>query len=476
MQTASVKTQPSSNAPSAGRAQYGGPARVGAAQAAMQALLKFEHGLRQASQLDELATFFANEARRVTRARQVFVFRRGPRCGSLRLFAASAVSKIEANAPLTVLMERCVGGLAGDALKGATACDLDDVADESRDGGLARSYPLRKLLWVPFVSRDGIVVGGALLAREIEWGESDVVVASRIGGTAGHAWTALAPGDGRRVRTPMRRIMYAGAVVVLAACLLIPVPMSALAPFQIVPREPEIVAAPIEGVVKEVSVAPNEAVRKGDILIRFEDTVLRNKYDVAARELKVAEARLKRAAQLAFRDVNGRRELAIAAAERDVRRVERDFARDLLAKTVVRAERAGIAVYGDKKDLIGTPIKVGQRLLELAAPSKVFVRIEVPVADVALLQAGADVKLFLDSDPLRPVTAKLVRADYEAKAHTGSTVSFRAWARLEEGAGRETQTPRFGARGTAQIYGETVPLGLYLFRRPITAVRQWLGL
>jgi hypothetical protein len=36
--------------------------------------------------------------------------------------------------------------------------------------------------------------------------------------------------------------------------------------------------------------------------------------------------------------------------------------------------------------------------------------------------------------------------------------------------------PRIGHRGTAQLIGEWVPLGFYLFRRPIAAARQYLGM
>jgi len=35
--------------------------------------------------------------------------------------------------------------------------------------------------------------------------------------------------------------------------------------------------------------------------------------------------------------------------------------------------------------------------------------------------------------------------------------------------------PRVGLKGTAKLYGETVPLAVYLFRRPLAAIRQHLG-
>ena len=61
-------------------------------------------------------------------------------------------------------------------------------------------------------------------------------------------------------------------------------------------------------------------------------------------------------------------------------------------------------------------------------------------------------------------------ADGEQDA--ANELSFAVSARLEN----ETEyTPRIGSRGTAQIYGENVSLGFYLFRRPLAAVRQWMG-
>jgi hypothetical protein len=35
---------------------------------------------------------------------------------------------------------------------------------------------------------------------------------------------------------------------------------------------------------------------------------------------------------------------------------------------------------------------------------------------------------------------------------------------------------RLGLRGSAKIDGERVPLGYFLFRRPLLILRQWLGM
>jgi hypothetical protein len=36
--------------------------------------------------------------------------------------------------------------------------------------------------------------------------------------------------------------------------------------------------------------------------------------------------------------------------------------------------------------------------------------------------------------------------------------------------------PRLGIRGTAQLYGDRVPMIYYILRRPVAFLRQWVGL
>ena len=99
-------------------------------------------------------------------------------------------------------------------------------------------------------------------------------------------------------------------------------------------------------------------------------------------------------------------------------------------------------------------------------------KIDLPVADAIVLKNGARVKVFLDSDPLNPVEARLVRADFQARPRENQQLAFRLVAALDGSANRSL---RLGIRGTAQVYSDKVPLAFYLFRRPLSAVRQWIG-
>jgi hypothetical protein len=142
--------------------------------------------------------------------------------------------------------------------------------------------------------------------------------------------------------------------------------------------------------------------------------------------------------------------------------------------TKIAAQTEGLAIYSDKRELTGRPVAVGERILEIANPKSIEARIELPVADAIALQPGARVKVFLDSDPLQPWPAAIKRSDYKARIGENDIVSFRIVATLDVDESRPL--PRLGVRGTAQLTGDNVALGFFLFRRPITAFRQWTGL
>lgn len=439
------------------------------AQAGLAALLKLEAEVRAAASLASLRFLIAAETRRMTRAGQVLVFAIAN--GKPRLVTISGLPAVDRTAPLVSALEGAVSKLSGDGgLRTTRTADLAGLMDDHM--GAADDYPFRCMSWLPFNDRDGNVSGGMLLLRGEPWQEHDLVIAERLAGTYAHALEALRLRARPRL-PPLRAATVSAALGLFAlAGLAIPVPLTTLAPFEIAPENAFVVAAPIDGTLDQIVVDPNAEVREGDILIRFADTALKNRLEIATRELGLAETRLKKSTQLAFTDVRGRQDLAIAMSEVELKIAERDAARDLLDRAVVRAPRAGIAVFADKKQLAGKPVAVGERIMLIADPARVEVAIDVAVADAIVLRPGARTKVFLDSDPLHPREAIVASADHRARVRPGGQLAFRVTARLTAGA----PTPRLGVRGTAQIYGDEVSLAFALFRRPLAVLRQWTGL
>lgn len=434
-------------------------------------LLDLEAQVREAATLQDLALVISNETRKLTRARQIFVFR-GSATEPLRVVAATGLPTIDRNVPLIQWIEKTVKRAGEEAgLSDIREFVLHGYSDAESDS--AKTYPFREAVWMPLRHREGAGAGGVLLVREVPWLATDMVLVRRLGLAFSHAWSALEGGNPTPRIWHLNRFRAKWVCAALVVAGLLPVSMTALAPFEVSPRGAFLVTAPIDGVIDDVMVTPNAKVTAGELLVRFVDTVLQNRAEIAKRETDVAQARVKQAMINAFADVRGRHEVSILQAELTVKRAELDQARELLAFSVIKADKDGIAVYGDKRDLLGRPVSIGERLMELADPEKVELRINVPVGDSVLLAHGARVKAFLDSDPLHPIDAKVVRSDYHAKTLEAGTLAFRVIAELDAS---DAPLPRFGIRGTAQLYGSRVPLAYYLFRRPIAKFRQWTGI
>jgi hypothetical protein len=445
--------------------------QIADSQAALLALLKVEADARDSANLRDLVLLMANETRKLTWARQIFVVLPGIN-GLFEVTGVSSLPIVDRNAPLVTFVE----GLVRTAKKRNT---LDRIyyfeMPATGSDSVADAYPFRYLVWLPLKHKLSDLRGGLVMAREEPWVEQDLVIAGRLTAAYAHALQALKGHERQLARKllSLSRWHAAAAITLVLALLFIRVPLSALAPLEITARDPFVVAAPIDGVIDSIAVEPNQKVFKGDVLVRLADTTLRNRFEVASREVQVAEARLKQSNQVAFSDPRGMHEIGIGRAELALKFAERNFARDLLEKSEIRAQRDGIVMYSDKRDLVGRPVAVGERILEVADASAIEARIDLPVADAIALSAGARVRLFLDSDPLAAWDATVRRADYKAKVGENDIVAFRVIADIT--AEPDRLLPRLGVRGTAQISGESVTLGYYLFRRPITAMRQWLG-
>lgn len=443
-----------------------------AASTAAVALLKLEDNLRQTRSRQELAYFLANEVRTLTRAQQIVVMSRTAG-GGFSVDAVTAVTMVDRSVPMIGWLEAVIDAL-GRKHGLAKPHEFEASAFATEAGSYGAGYPLRNLLWIPILDLDGKVMGGMLQARTQPWTEPEIAIGKHLAGAAAHTGLALDQrGKGWTRRIGLSRRAAVLATVALAAASCLPVSMSALAPVEVTSRDAFIVTAGVDGVVESVAVDPNASVANGVVLVRIADTVLRNRLEVAEREVAVAHSKHKKAAQLAFVDMRGRQDLALAQAELELKLTELDFAREMLARTEIKADREGVAFYSDRKDLIGRPVAAGEKLMEVADPKAVRFRIDLPVAEAIVLGEGARVKVFLDSDPLWPIEARVVRTDYQARVRDGQPLAFRLVA---EGTAPLPATARLGVRGTAQVYGDRVALVYFLLRRPIAAVRQWSGI
>ena len=152
---------------------------------------------------------------------------------------------------------------------------------------------------------------------------------------------------------------------------------------------------------------------------------------------------------------------------------ERDAAARRLAMVEVRAHKAGVVLFESREKWKGRPVSTGERVMKIADPSQVRFGIDLAVEDSIILSGNAPVKVFLDADPLNPINGRVTTTSYAAELSEREQLVFPLRAEAIDGA---TDQLRIGLKGTAQLYGERVPLWFYLFRKPLSFLRQYFGL
>jgi hypothetical protein len=426
---------------------------------------------RHAANRQELGFIFVNETLQLVDYRQAAFWRREP-SGRGRVAALSGTPTVEKSAPFVLWLSRVLRVLdrtAADAPRAVAAGDLDgDLAEEWNEWLPAHA------LWVPLAAGKERF-GALLLAREKPWSEADRLLLQEAADGYASAYASRPASRRRNLLSALSRtggrIKLAVGVLVVAA-LFLPVHLTALAPAEVVPYEPSIVRAPLDGVVDRIVVQPNAAVHKGETLAKLDPRTLANKLEVASKTLATAEAEYRQAAQQAVFDDKSRARLAGLKGRADERRADVNYLRSLLARIEIAATQDGIALFGDANDWIGRPVTIGEKIMEIADPRSVELEIWLPAADAITFKTDAEVEFFLNVAPDAPIHARVRQAGYEAAVNPTGVVGYR----LKASFAGNTNPPRIGLRGTAKIYGERVSLFYYLMRRPLSAARQFLGL
>ncbi|CDK99144.1 conserved protein of unknown function [Magnetospirillum gryphiswaldense MSR-1 v2] len=376
--------------------------------------------------------------------------------------AVSGVSSVEENAPFTLFLQRMFK--LHEAGKEISSAEREEWAD----------WLPPKPLFLPLKDADGKRLGTLLLARDEDWDEGTTAIVQRLTDAYAFAWAAkhqsapLSQWRHRLTSLPRwKRIVAAGILL----ALIFPVRLSVLASAEIVPSDPAVIRAPLEGVIELVRAQPNQSVVAGDVLFELDRTTIAGKLEVAAKVLDTAKAELDQATQQAFFDPKAKAGWAVLKAKVEEKQAERAQLEDLMTRAQVKSPRDGLAVMDDPSEWIGRPVSVGEKVLAVADPRQVEVEAWLAPADLIPLEPGGKVVLFLNTAPLSPVVATLSYVAFEATLKPDGVLAHRVRAKIAH----DDAIPRIGLKGTARLDGDRVSLVYWLFRRPLAVIRQWLG-
>ncbi len=328
-------------------------------------------------------------------------------------------------------------------------------------------------LWVPLLDRGGRSLGGIVFARELPWTQLDEALFAELARVWSHALAAFSPRASwlERAKLALRAGKHRRRLLAAIACaLVLPVPLTVLAPAEVTPKDPFVVRAPLDGVIDKLFAQPNQRVEAGAPLFSLDSTTLASRYALANKNYATAQEEYRQTAQLAVTDDKDRLDMALRKGKLDQSAVELDYTARELARVRVNAPRGGVAVFSDPNDWNGKAVSIGEKVMLLADPAHVELTAYVPVADNVDVVPGATVTLYPKSSPFASYEARIDTVAYRAEPTPDGVVAYRMKATFVDAV-----KPPLGTMGTARIHGRWVPLAYYLLRRPLASARQWLG-
>jgi len=442
----------------------------------LASLLQLEQNGKNCESLKELYYLITNETKRLVEYDQAFLL--GPSLTSnLEVVSISNITSVDSTSPFNQWLENI--SLHISKSTDANKIHQIDINKELSDidSTQVQEYVFGNLLWVPLKkTHENIEVSYILiLSKQNTWKNNEIKLIEHIANSyayflfANRKCSLLSNIKNLKLSTKYLRYYLAGFLLVM----IIPVKMSVLAPVEIQAKNPFIITAPIKGVIKSVEVLPNQSVNEGELVVQIEDSEYKSKYEISNKILQIARAQLHSTSQVSFLDYTQKSKLGELENQVQLKLAETAFAKMELEKTKIFTNQSGIAVVHNPKELSGKPVEIGERIMLIADPDNVELKIMLPVSDAIFLESNTHIKIFLDNEPLKSWEGKITQISYKPELTVQDILSYKIIGDLDltEGEAR----PKIGVRGTAKLYSQNVTLFFYLFRKPITTLREWIG-
>lgn len=328
----------------------------------------------------------------------------------------------------------------------------------------------------------GTLLGCLVLVRDQSWQEHETGMAAQVQHALAHSMVVHyqrqcneRPGMLDWISDRIRQTRFRWVALALLLLALLPVRQSVIAEGQVVPAAPSVIASGLNGVIHDVFVKPNQPVNKGDLLIRLDATELVHRKSRVQQELALAMERLRKAEQQSFAARSEPREgtavFAELRAETELKHIELDYIEGLIERLEIRAPVAGVVLFSSPKDWLGRAVSTGEKIMEVAEEHDREFEIWLDASDAIALADGNQIKFFPDAFPLSSMDGAVHSVGYFANQTPDQTMAYRITASVEQ----DNEKIRMGMKGTARLYGDRILLGYYVMRKPLSTLRQFVG-
>ena len=424
----------------------------------------------------ELAFALVNDTMALTTYRQAALWLKDEGVWTL-----SGVVQVDANVPYTHWLDQVANFLTDQGREGSFAFSARDLPPHL--AAEWQNWWPENGLWLGSTQQK--IKGAALFLREEAWQADEIQQVNEWLEIWWHAFSGMYSerlvklrGLPERIKNwlstiqgqpwwKQKRFQLLTATVLV---LLFPVHMSVLAPGELVPANPAVVRAPIDGVIDVFHVQPNQHVEINQVLFSFDELVIQSKIEVAAQALATAETDYRQTSQLALVENKSKAQLGLMVGKVEERRAEIEALQDQLTRARVGAPKAGVVLMDDPSEWIGKPVAIGERILRIASLDDMEVEAWIPLADAIDLKPGDSVTLYLSASPLSPVSASVRYMSHDSVQRPDGNFAYRIRAKLNE-----PTKHRVGLKGTAKVHGSWVPFAFWVMRRPFATVRAYLG-
>ncbi|MFC7462371.1 efflux RND transporter periplasmic adaptor subunit [Hydrogenophaga defluvii] len=188
-------------------------------------------------------------------------------------------------------------------------------------------------------------------------------------------------------------------------------------------RQSVILRPEVAGRVAELAFADGARVRKGQLLLRLDDTLQKAELSQAEAQLSIARANLKRNQELVAENFVAQRVLDESRASLQVAEAQVALAQARLGRMRIVAPFDG--TVGIRTVNLGDYVKDGADLVNLEDTSTLYVDFRMPERYQGQLAVGQSVKVQIDALPGRDFTAKVQALDPLVDAN-GRSVLVRA--------------------------------------------------
>ena len=434
-------------------------------------LISLEKKTREAKSKDELNFLVVNETREIIDYTTSFLLLKSA-TDKFHINAISDIASIDRTAPLVTFVESIINHKTKTNLKEIESIDLEQFSKKIKKQK-PKNIP-QYLLCIPIFSPQRGLQGYLLLARNKNFNENENELVQHLSRTYGHAYNTFLTNFSiknffKKNFTGKKRWITISVIILI---FLFPVRMTSTAPVEVVAKNPFLITSPFDGVVKKIIANNNDQTKPGDLLVLLEDIDLSNEFNLAKQSLQVAEKELLRTRQSSFTDNEQKSRLAELVAQVDLKRVELKSAERKLKNSKIYSEKKGVVIVDRKSDWQGKPVAVGEKILTIADPNNIEFLIWLPVKDSIVINQDANTSIFLDINPMSSYKGNIIRSTYEPELSPEEVLSYKLISSFKG----NRDTPRIGLRGTAKVYGNRTILFYYLFRKPITFIRQLIGI